>query len=66
MWRAPANRRTLDFGGCGEFVGGHQVGSLYHFAARYYDPGLARWTQRDPINQYDDLTQANLFGYAGW
>jgi RHS repeat-associated protein len=48
-----------------KFAGGHQVGSLYHYGARYYDPGIARWTQQDPIQEYDDLSQANRYVYAG-
>jgi RHS repeat-associated protein len=48
-----------------KFAGGHQVGSLYHFGARYYDPAIARWTQQDPITQYNDLTEANRYTYAG-
>jgi RHS repeat-associated protein len=47
-----------------KFASGHQVGSLYHFGARYYDPNIGRWTQQDPINQLDDLTQANRYAYA--
>jgi RHS repeat-associated protein len=47
-----------------KFAGGHQIGGLYHYGARYYDPGIARWTQQDPINQYDDLTAANRYAYA--
>ena len=48
-----------------KFAGGHQIGSLYHFAARYYDPTIGRWTQQDPITQYADLTAANRYAYAG-
>jgi len=44
---------------------GHQVGNLYHFGARYYDPATATWTQQDPINQIASLTQANRYAYAG-
>jgi len=39
--------------------------TLYHFAARHYDPALGRWTQTDPLDQPDDLRQANRYGYAG-
>jgi RHS repeat-associated protein len=31
-----------------QYDGGHQIAGLDHFAARYYDPGIARWTQQDP------------------
>jgi RHS repeat-associated protein len=48
-----------------QYDGGHMVGALNHFAARYYDPGIARWTQQDPINQMSDLVQANRYAYAG-
>jgi RHS repeat-associated protein len=47
------------------FAGGHQVGSLYHFGARYYDPATATWTQQDPINQIASLTGGNRYAYAG-
>jgi RHS repeat-associated protein len=38
---------------------------LTHFGARYYMPGLAQWTQMDPMNQGQSLTQGAAFGYAG-
>jgi RHS repeat-associated protein len=51
------------------YAGGHKLtsgsASLYHFGARYYDPGIARWTQQDPLEQYADLTQANRYAYVG-
>jgi RHS repeat-associated protein len=52
------------------FAGGHRVnvgdGSpVYHFGARYYRPNIARWTQRDPLDQPRDLRQANPYIYAG-
>jgi RHS repeat-associated protein len=47
------------------FASGHQVGSLYHYGARYYDPATATWTQQDPINQIGSLTQANHYTYVG-
>jgi hypothetical protein len=31
---------------------------------RYYDPALAHFTQRDPLNQINDLTQANRYAYV--
>ena len=34
------------------YTGGYQdAGGLYHFGARYYDPTLGRFTQRDPSGQ---------------
>lgn len=48
-----------------KFAGGHQVGTLYHFGARFYDPTIGRWTQQDPIRQYADLAEANRYAYAG-
>jgi RHS repeat-associated protein len=48
-----------------QYDGGHVVGSLDHFAARYYDPGTARWTQQDPIRHLTDVQQANRYLYAG-
>ncbi|MCW3003330.1 MAG: secreted protein [Conexibacter sp.] len=47
------------------FASGHQVGNLYHFGARYYDPTTATWTQQDPINQISSLTEANHYSYVG-
>lgn len=47
-----------------KYAAGHQLAGLTHFAARYHDPGTARWTQQDPINQYDDLTEANRYAYS--
>jgi len=44
---------------------GHQIGSLYHYGARFYDPATATWTQQDPINQITSLTQANHYTYTG-
>lgn len=42
-----------------------QVGNLYHFGARYYDPSTATWTQQDPISQMARLSEANPYVYAG-
>jgi RHS repeat-associated protein len=50
------------------FAGGHRISTggktVYHFGARYYQPDIARWTQRDPLDQPDDLRQANPYLYA--
>ncbi len=33
-----------------QFAGGYRDSTgFYKFGARYYDPGLGRWTQRDPV-----------------
>jgi RHS repeat-associated protein len=47
------------------YAGGYQVGSLYHYGARYYDPSTATWTQQDPLNQLASLTEANRYTYVG-
>lgn len=39
--------------------------NLYHDGARYYDPHLARWNQRDALNQPADLRQASRYTYVG-
>lgn len=47
------------------FAGGDLTTSgRYHFGARYYQPGIARWTQRDPLDQSSDLAEANPYLYA--
>jgi RHS repeat-associated protein len=38
---------------------------LYKMGERYYDPRTGRWTQRDPIDQSDDLRGANRYSYSG-
>jgi RHS repeat-associated protein len=49
------------------FAGGHflQGTGVYHFGARYYDAGTARWMQQDPLMFLTDLQQANRYVYAG-
>jgi RHS repeat-associated protein len=48
------------------FQDGYQTGDgLYHFGARYENPGDARWTQEDPLRQLTDLTQENRYTFAG-
>jgi RHS repeat-associated protein len=48
---------------------GYRVGAvlpagLAHFGARYYDPGVAVWTQRDPNTSPASLTGAARFSYS--
>lgn len=38
---------------------------LYKMGLRYYDPTIGRWTQKDPLNLYQDPKQANRYAYAG-
>jgi RHS repeat-associated protein len=38
---------------------------LYKVGARYYDPALGRWTQRDPIDNPFELHGWNRYIYAG-
>lgn len=48
------------------FAGEHldQGTRLYKIGARYYDPRLGRWTQRDPLDQVTEPRQSNRYGYA--
>lgn len=49
------------------YAGGVRApGGLTHYGARYYEAATGRWSQQDPINQVDDLRQANRYGYAGF
>jgi len=38
---------------------------LYKMGARYYNPGLGRWTQQDPIRQIGSFRQSDRYPYAG-
>lgn len=38
---------------------------LNHFGQRYYDPGVARFTQIDPVDQTGALRDGSAYGYAG-
>jgi len=38
---------------------------IYKQGLRFYDPELGRWTQRDPLDQVTEATQANRYGFAG-
>jgi len=40
-------------------------GELYKIGARYYRPGLGRWTQLDPLDQAGDLQEGNRYVYVG-
>jgi len=37
---------------------------IYKIGARNYDPSLGRWTQQDPLDQPDDLQNANKYAYV--
>lgn len=39
--------------------------NLYKIGERYYNPTLARWTQKDPMMQAFSPREANAYGYAG-
>jgi RHS repeat-associated protein len=43
----------------------HDSHDVYHFGQRWYDPRIARFTQRDPVAMPFDLVQGNRFPYAG-
>jgi RHS repeat-associated protein len=52
----------------GGYLDTHQDGNgppLYKFGQRYYDPGIGRWTQRDPLDNPLDLHGWNGYIYAG-
>ena len=38
---------------------------LYKMGVRYYDPTTMRWTQKDPLNLFQDPKQGNRYSYAG-
>jgi RHS repeat-associated protein len=38
---------------------------LYKIGARYYDPNISRWTQRDPLDNPLQLSGWNRYSYAG-
>jgi insecticidal toxin complex protein TccC len=35
---------------------------MYYYGFRFYDPGLQRWINRDPIGEMGGL---NLYGFVG-
>ena len=39
--------------------------NLYKIGERYYDPALARWTQKDPMMQAFSPREANSYSYVG-
>lgn len=53
--------------GVGSFrhAGGDRTPGTYHAGMRWYDTGIMRWTQRDPLDQAGDLAEANRYGYVG-
>ena len=58
--RAPAGGPTPDFRFAGMFY--HAGSGLYLTQYRAYDPRIARWLSRDPIEEY---VSPNLYTYAG-
>ncbi len=42
-----------------------QETGLYKMGVRYYDPQTMRWTQKDPLNLFQDPKQGNRYSYAG-
>ena len=54
---------ALDYFG---FQGGFRApASLTHFGDRYENPSDARWTQQDPLQQINSLTQNDRYSFAG-
>jgi RHS repeat-associated protein len=52
------------------FVGSHNyytdaATGMLKVGIRYYDPGLGRWTQRDPMTNSLDPAQAGPYAYVG-
>jgi RHS repeat-associated protein len=45
--------------------GFQSTGGLYHYGARYYDPGSGSWTQQDPVLHLTDPSQIARYTYAG-
>lgn len=42
----------------------HDPSGLYKMGERYYDPALGRWTQQDPLDQFDTPKEGNRYVYA--
>jgi RHS repeat-associated protein len=38
---------------------------LYKMGQRYYDPSLQRWTQKDPLNLFQEPRQGNRYAFVG-
>lgn len=38
---------------------------LYKMGVRYYDPSFGRWTQKDPLNLFQDPRQGNRYSFVG-
>ncbi|HYI80330.1 MAG TPA: RHS repeat-associated core domain-containing protein [Thermoleophilaceae bacterium] len=50
-----------------QYVGQYREaqGGIYKMGARYYAPGLGRWSQLDPLDQAGDLREGNRYVYVG-
>jgi RHS repeat-associated protein len=49
------------------YAGGYKdpTSGLLKFGQRYYNSGLGDWTQQDPLDQINNVSQANRYAYAG-
>jgi RHS repeat-associated protein len=49
------------------YAGGYKdpTSGLLKFGQRYYNTGLGDWTQQDPLDQINNVSQANRYVYAG-
>jgi RHS repeat-associated protein len=49
------------------YAGGYKdpASGLLQFGQRYYNTGLGDWTQQDPLDQINNVRQANRYAYAG-
>jgi RHS repeat-associated protein len=47
------------------FQDGYQTSGQIHFGQRYLNPTDARWTQQDPMQHINSLTQNNRYEFAG-
>jgi RHS repeat-associated protein len=55
-----SGQTTYGYAG-GERISGNKI---LRFGERFYSPELMRWTQPDPLDQPESLTEANPFAYA--
>ncbi len=62
-----ASGTTGSVGNPFQFAGGYRdTTGFYKFGARYYDPNLGRWTQRDPVaGSISEPSTLNRYSYAG-